>query len=246
MSLIVIPTNVPGGGGSTIPGGGLLTEWPMDEGSGQGILDAESGLDGYLGTTSGTDATDPTRITEGLSFSGAQLVSIPSNWAFNLSGAFTLFVVFQTSDASAGGKQLLTRDSGATSGQRNWQFRSDGGVLKAVVFTSTSAHTNVTGTVNVANGAWHVGLVSFNGSALSIYVDGTLDNSTPLSTPMYVNSNAQNVTLGGRIDAVMGASEFIAGKIAYAGIYARCLSSTEISALQSSLASVLSGRGITL
>jgi hypothetical protein len=46
------------------PTAGLVGEWTFDEGSGQTAHDdSDSGNDGILGTTAGSDAADPSYVT---------------------------------------------------------------------------------------------------------------------------------------------------------------------------------------
>jgi prepilin-type N-terminal cleavage/methylation domain-containing protein len=63
-------------------GSGLVSEWQMNEGTGQTVADTWSGNTGTLGSTAGVDTNDPTWITSGcisnscLSFDGNDYINV--------------------------------------------------------------------------------------------------------------------------------------------------------------------------
>ena len=67
--------------------------WLFDDGSGQVLTDTSgNGNHGQLGATSGVDATDPTWVTEGLSFDGGDYITIPQDDSLNGAGDRTLLI----------------------------------------------------------------------------------------------------------------------------------------------------------
>jgi len=77
---------------------------------------------------------------------------------------------------------------------------------------------------NVADGNWHYVGVSFNGTNLSMYVDGILDNTSGTFT---YSTTGQNNYIAR--SSHVGHENYVNGSIAIVKIYNRALSATEVS-----------------
>jgi len=88
---------------------------------------------------------------------------------------------------------IFSSDTGTSSArviQFNVTTSGANGVIQLVLFRATSTAVIQTGTVNVADGAYHHVCGFWDGTTMAIYVDGVLDTSSVPTAPSH--------TIGGR------------------------------------------------
>lgn len=214
---------------------GLVAHYAFDEGSGQVLGDSTSnGLDGQLGTTSGTDASDPSWVTEGLSFDGGDTVEIADDPLWDVS-TISLGAVFNTSSATLQG--LIDRfGSGATI----FQFRLDADGKIRWIINDGSTNTSFVTPTAWNDGDWHHVVATYDGSTVKIYVDGVERLSTAYAGG--IRTGSQRVDLGSRhsIDS------FLTGTLGYATYYDRALTASEVAQNDNALQGIMAERGVTL
>ncbi len=109
----------------------------------------------------------------------------------------------------------------------------DGATGKAVfsIRDSSSHEAGVAGTTNLRDGAWHLVTAALNRATtqISIYVDGTLQNSADASTVADINDSGSPLEIGRRFRQGWASPiSYFNGLIDEAQIYSRALSATEI------------------
>lgn len=165
--------------------------------------------DGTNGSTTFTDvsasvhtvtATNATVDTSTSKFGGAsatfngtsaRLVNTVTLGDFAFSGDFTVDLWINTSDATV---------DGAGANRRIWStgdITANTGALDLVI--DTSGHcvlfrfnvvTLITGSVNVANGAWRHIAIARSGTSMKLFVDGTQDGSTSSDATSFTDTTA--------------------------------------------------------
>lgn len=163
---------------------------------------------GYPGSYGIIDASDGLNITQSDNFS-------IETW------------VYWTDNSNSGSYgQIFTQDDGG-SDPFNFQFRIQDGSRK-VSFVYQTGSTRATaqtletvGTVTAS--AWNHIVVTYNGSTLSLYINGTLDISANVPT---INSLSKNTAIGSFIG---GSVDNLNGKISLIRVYKdRCLTEGEV------------------
>lgn len=211
------------GRGSGLPINGMLANWDMSGGSGQTVADRSGkGNPLQLGSTSGSDAADPTFTATGLSFGGAQQCRSTGTVA----SPVTLLAVFQVAGS---GTRTLVGSQGAL---LHFHVNPTG----KLEFDKQDAAIIGIG-VSTVTGAPFFGAVSYDGTVWKIYKGGALDAS---------GSNAQAL---GAAPVSVGATNgayFYSGMIYQVVVYSRVLSDTEVSNAYRNLKSIWAGRGIPI
>lgn len=103
---------------------------------------------------------------------------------------------------------------------------ADSGKFRAHIGTSALYYFD--STTSVALNTWYHVAMTYDGAALKLYVNGTLDNSTPVTGNIITTT--QPLRIGGSTSGVWGNYKF-AGIIDEPTVYSRALLSTEISAI---------------
>lgn len=161
-------TNTGGGGGSYNPG--------TSGGSGIVIV---SYPDVYAAATT-VNATASTSGSGSTNFNGSgQYLAFASNAVFAFgTGDFTVefWMYSGTSPTGAADRIYRTGDNNATG---NLQIIVASG---SVIRVDSGASTLLTGSVNVANSAWHHVAVTRSGTVLTLFIDGTQDTAVTNTT----------------------------------------------------------------
>jgi hypothetical protein len=185
--------------------------WPMNEGSGQVVHDwSGHGNNGYLGTTPGPDASDPTWVDgvfngSALRFYGPDNVTIPANDSLRPQRLTVATWIRYTQD-NFGAPVPGVWKTAVSMGDENCQGGSYG------LMTSTNLGMQFYITVNenpvyspaalptTWDGKWHHVAGTFDGRTVRLYVDGKqVGNGTPVpaGTQIEYGLPNQNGGIGG-------------------------------------------------
>jgi hypothetical protein len=133
--------------------------------------------------------------------------------------ALSIVLWIKTTDSSISDDLEIVSKYNATGNQRQYKLNiddSDGEVLKAWISADGTNTTAAYGTTDIADNAWHHIAVVYNGSNITLYVDGSVDtnganNPASYSSGIY-NGSAQfrigvrdglsNVAFNGLVDDV--------------------------------------------
>jgi hypothetical protein len=194
------------------------------EGSGQTASDASgNGNDCRLGSTAGSDANDPTRVSEGLQFDGGDFVDClqatfgSTSLMAQGSESFTVQVVgLQPSDATS---MFLARSTGA-------QTTFELGSLAASGVRATLRGTSTVIESPTPTSAWHLWTVRWDGSAATGRQDHGADAVLGVGS---TTDSAETLAIGARSISTGGASFLPNGsKVALVLLYDRALEDAEM------------------
>jgi hypothetical protein len=210
-------------------------------GSGQTVSDSSgSGNDCRLGSTAGSDANDPARISTGLQFDGSDFVdclrtSFGSTSLFAQgSESFTVQVVgLQPADATS----MFAARSGA---QTTLELGSQSGSGVGATLRGTSATIQTPTPTN----EWHLWTVRWDGSAAS----GRVDQSTDVALGAGSGTNStENLAIGARSISTGGADFLPNGsKVALVLVYDRALQNMEMRRQYCAIRDYVVGKSIAL
>jgi tetratricopeptide (TPR) repeat protein len=199
--------------------GGLLGWWKLDEK--EGTTAADSSGSGNDGTLMGRPVWRPQggKIGGALEFSGkGDYVKIANESAFNITSQITVAAWVNITSVPQEWTGIVTK--GDTAWRLSTSFASN------VFHFALSREAYLNGTTTVGSGQWHHVACVYDGSKMSIYVDGKLDVSQPRSGPIATNNFpvciGENIELTGR---------YWNGLIDDVRIYTYALSENEIAAL---------------
>ncbi|KAB1161843.1 hypothetical protein F6X68_02535 [Micromonospora sp. AMSO12t] len=155
----------------------------------------------------------------------AGYIEAPRGPRTDLQGAFTLEAWVKLDRlAPAPGQAVIESYSGPA--VNGYALRVTDGVLQAwSLGAAGKGHGLVTGRTRLTVDEWHHVAAVFDGSRLTVYLDGVADNSVATSVPP--GSGTASVKLGGRGDDT---SQRLQGDLDEAAIYDRALTAAEIEA----------------
>jgi len=196
---------------------GLVAYYPFD-----GNANDESG-NGNEGDVDGATLTvDRFGNTDSAyRFDGESSVTIGD---IDIITSFTMSIWFNTERDSK--KYWIINKTGPNDAD-NYALLVDNGNLKFSIKSGNYDATKVSG--EITKNSWHHGLMTWNGNKLSLYIDGSLEDS---STAVYdtLITNNFNTEIGFRTNRCCGQDNFY-GKIDDFRIYNRTLSKSEIQEL---------------
>ena len=211
------------------------------EGSGQTVSDSSgSGNDCRLGSTAGSDANDPARISEGLQFDGGDFVdclrtTFGSTSLFAQgSESFTVQVVgLQPADATS---MFAARSGTQTTFELGSQPGS--GVRATLRGTSTTMQSPT------PTNQWRLWTVRWDGSTAS----GRMDHGSDVALGAGSGSNsAENLAIGARSVSTGGANFLPNGsKVALGLVYDRALTNGEMRRQYCAIREYVGGKSIAL
>ncbi|GAA1549127.1 hypothetical protein GCM10009827_081930 [Dactylosporangium maewongense] len=155
----------------------------------------------------------------------AGYIEAPRSPRTNLQGAFTLeaWVKLDTLAPSPGQAVIESYTGPAVNG---YALRVTDGVLQAwSLGAAGKGYGLVTGRTRLTANTWHHVAAVFDGSRLTVYIDGVADNS--VATSVSPGSGTGSVKLGGRGD---DANQRLLGDLDEAAIYDRALTAAELEA----------------
>ena len=196
-----------------------LVGWWPGEGNAYDIIGTNNGtLQGGASYTSG-------KVGQAFTFDGSSgYVNIPDSPLLDsFSNNITIELWLKANDTSANSdwQGIVTKGNGA------WAVQATTGA-KTVSFGMTGpSPSGVTGSRNVKDGQWHHVAGVYDGTNIYLYVDGTLDVSTPATGNIVQNSYPMTIGCNGQ--GVYGyPGYFYNGSIDEVSLYHRALSASEI------------------
>ncbi len=243
-------------GGAGTPnqvGSGLVGWWRMDEGSGQILGDSSgTGNNGYLGTTTGSDTTDPTWNSTAGNGTPDGVVStsyeipryIPKTSALTFDGSATKVAITnpagdQVAMPSGSVSTWVNRSIADTTlrtvydlagtgnnGAMLWGDSTNASLLcpnDTVVFQyGTGSTTKVVCGPVITASTWYHLAVTWNSTGVRLYVNGSL---------YATNTTAPSITVGASsyLGSNTGSSRFFGGTIGETRLYNKTLSAADIS-----------------
>ncbi len=216
--------------------GDTLALWHFDDGTGQKIKDQTTfSNDGTLGSTAGSDASDPTWISGNNCISGSCLefdgvddnVTVPMSSSLGISGSITISMWIKPGTGSGAFEPLIESVSGHT--------------LNRILLVNGAPNIDtftVQFEIGMNNANWYTPPINrnvpvhiaytFDGSVERFYINGTLATS---------HSKPGNIVTGGeaiKIGFSESYSDYFSGIIDEVAIYNRSLTAGEISGLYNS------------
>jgi hypothetical protein len=214
---------------ATPPGGttGLLGRWKLSEVSGTTANDSSG--QGNNGTyTNGVtlNAAGPYSCSSSdtaADFDGVNdYVSIANEINFDVTNAITVAAWFKVDTFTKNFQALLCK------GNTAWRIQREG-TTNQLQFACSGLSTNkVVCTTNVNDGEWHHVVGRFDGSTLSIYIDGVQEASTSVTGT--ITTNNYNVSIGENLESTGRQWD---GKVYDIYVFNYALSSSQISSLAS-------------
>lgn len=212
------------------------------EGSGQTVSDTSgSANDCRLGSAAGSDANDPTRVSEGLQFDGGDFVDClrtsfgSTSLLAQGSESFTAQVVgLQPSDATS---MFLARSTGS-------QTTFELGSLSASGVRATLRGTSTAIESPTPTNEWHLWTVRWNGTAAT----GRRDHGSDVALSAgSTTDSAENLAIGARSISTGGANFLPSGsKVALVLLYDRALEDAEMRRQYCAIRDYVAGKSITL
>lgn len=194
-------------------------------------LDAEGKIDSNeINAEVTTDAYDEWANGQSLSFSGAEYVSIGQSKTLLNESAFTVSLWFKTttSGATQNGNYLISSFY-----NYNETFSFGIGFSRTAILAKMRNSSNtvetISKTTSYANGSWHNVVATYDGTTLTLYLDGTSVGSSAIS---FLGFGVKPVIIGARSST----SYFYRGQIDEVSIWPVALSSTEVAELMNGTA----------
>ncbi len=204
---------------------GLLGSWHMEGNSQDSSGNNNNGTD-----TSVTYSTSSGEFGQGASFNGSTSSILTPK--IPLTGSFTIAAwVKIPSSLGANYNTIVYKGTSGSAVNQNYSFIIRTSTSKLEFYMGNgSTYNSVLGNTALSIGSWYHVAVTFDGSALRLYVNGSLDNST--TTTITPTDQGTNTQIGMAIDTgVTPNGGPMNGYIDEVRIYNRTLSSTEITGL---------------
>jgi hypothetical protein len=158
--------------------------WLFNESSGQVARDASfSGNPGTLGSTAGVDANDPTRFSLGwlglrgaLRFGGDDFVRVQNAPSLEPDG---VTVVARVRATAPGSFRYVVSKGALSCETASYGLYTDGDGALRFYASDGVAYTLSPATASVWDGGWHIVRGAYNGTEVSLWVDGVKVGSTP-------------------------------------------------------------------
>ena len=221
--------DVVGGGGITVdgPADGLVSYWPLDDVESGTAVDEIGTNDG---TVEGVTSVDG-KVGEAGSFDGSDdYVGIPDDPSLDLTESLSLAAWVKPASGQEGYERIISREqSGVGNRQYNIGLDQSATEPRTVVDTADEDGLEVSGTISVADDAWHHVVMTFeSGDAVRLYLDGSEVDETTVAAGDTLVSRSSQVALGApaQLNRL-----FFEGRIDDARIYGRALSGSEVTAL---------------
>ncbi len=198
---------------------GLIGHWRFDDGSGTTAIDSS------VSSNPGTLVNGPTwtagRVGGAVSFDGTDdYVTVANEATYDVTGNLTVAAWIKVDTFTKQWQSIVTKGDSA------WRLLRNN-LTDALCFAGTGLTADtVYGTRNVNDGQWHHAVGVYDGTRLSLYVDGTLDASA--ASTGAIGTNNYNVFIGENAQAT---GRQFDGLIDDVRVYNRALSATDVSAL---------------
>jgi glucose/arabinose dehydrogenase/fibronectin type 3 domain-containing protein len=199
---------------------GLVGAWGFDETSGTGAVDSSGS--GNAGTLAG-----PTRVSAGryggaLSFDGSNdWVTVPDANSLDLTNRATISAWVRPTGLGTTWRTVAFKEQTAPAAMV-YALYANQDASRPVAQVSIAGEVNAIGTATLPVDTWSYLASTYDGSALRLYVNGTLVSTTPVTGSM--NASSGPFRIGG--NAVF--AEWFAGLIDEVRLYNRALSQSEL------------------
>jgi hypothetical protein len=212
-----------GGGGPTFPSG-AVAYWKMDE---SGVSDRTDTVASIVLANSVNSALRPNSAT-GIINNAGDFVPASFNYLDTADSStlsmganvdFTISVWFKT-DASPNYQVVLDKNNAST---YDYRFRIYGGGDNKLHFVINTGSDDVSSTSSISTGTWYHAVVTYDGSNIRLYLNGSLETTYAFSAD--VTDGAGLLEIGGSTNIGGG---FWDGLIDELGIWKRALSGTEV------------------
>jgi len=212
---------------------GLLAWYKFTEGSGTTMADSSGSGNTANLVGSPIWSTGPTGHGA-VTFNGSgQYITVKSGailgglsaWSItcwvNLTGDNSLLPFYGESANNNGNDQIVLQTRGSWPYYPQIVYQNDGAVFNASAAGTTGAP---------GDGVWHFVAATFNGSTLTLYVDGVAEGTSQVWTS---NNNFTDAGIESRIGSIHGSGLNLIGSEADVRLYSMALSATQVSSLYS-------------
>lgn len=207
----------------TVPEG-LVAAYAFDEGSGTTVFDAADSND--VGSISGASWTTEGRFGKALDFDGVNdIVTVNDSPALDLEYAMTLEAWVYATEFGRW-QTIIFKELTTTSLAYALYADSEFGVPVGAASIAGFGYTNVQGDELIPVNTWTHLVVTYNGMALTLYVNGTPLRSTP--QPSRIDVSDDRLSIGGN---TIFDGDYFRGRIDNVRIYDRYLVPEEIAAV---------------
>lgn len=203
-----------------------LLYWRLGEASGTTAADASG--NGRTGTYAGSPTLGASGLLTGDSNTAATFSGSSGQYLSGAAPATTSAFTFEfwLNIASTGVTRALANRYPSATGDRIFFLQvNSGGALTLALRNAAGTNANVTGTATVAGSGRHHVVITYDGSATRIYVDGVLDATTTAATGALAN-----VTPDLEIAARAASPAWTAGTFDEVALYGTALSAARVSA----------------
>jgi hypothetical protein len=124
-----------------------------------------------------------------------------------------------------GGRTIISYSPDANGAAKTYSFEqaTNSSTFQAKVVTSNNGSVTLNGPI-LATSTWYHAVMTYNGSTVTLYINGSLYTSTSATGNISYVSNS-NLNIGRKNS---GDGEYISGKFPIARVYNRALSATEV------------------
>lgn len=216
---------------------GLVGEWKFDEDAASTsttTYDATGNNNNGTLVNSPARATSTCKISNCLSFDGiSNYVNFAASSALNVTGNQTVSL-WVKSDTAIANADIAGRWLSSVDNKKVWRLRTDSTYLTFRVSADgvTNSADATTTISSVVDGNLHHIAAVYDGSAIAVYVDGTLRGSTAYSGGLF--SNVNTILRVGASSSGGAIAAYFKGLIDDVRIYNRALSADEVKRLYNS------------
>jgi YVTN family beta-propeller protein len=198
---------------------GLVSYWPAD-GNSFDIAGSNNA------TNPGGAVYAPGKVGQAFSLNGSNYIQVPDSPSVSLTGPFTLSAWIKLNTNSV---QQAIIEKYDVPGLNGYLLRIINGKLWAAICDPTlfGANHPAFGATTVTTGVWHHVAAVYDGTTISVYLDGQMDGSAP--TTVVPSNGSTSLKFGARGD---DANTRLNGLIDDVKIFNRALTAMEIQSLQ--------------
>lgn len=213
---------------------GLISYWKLNETSGT-LMDSVASNNSTSITGSPTyDASG--KLGRCMTIAGAGYISMGTTTNLKPTTSFSVSIWFKTSSTAY--QELISNIMWTSPSYKGWKIATEySGTswnLRGVINNNTNTGI-VDSTTAINNGAWHLAVMTWNGSTLKLYKDGNQEGGDiPFTYTMLYNASSDF-----EIGSKDGGDGTFTGSVDEIGLWSKALTSGEITTLYNS------GTGIT-
>ena len=207
-------------------GRGLVAWWVCNERSGGQVFDLSG--NGNTGTRNGTGIIwTAGKFGSAQQFNGSDdYINIPNRPIFTCANAITVLAWIKTSVGASPGDDYYVIVKKRRGSSDSWQLLLHNGGDFINWGIDTGDNTTLLSTTDVTDDVWHQAVGTWDGTNISVYVDGILENTGAKAGTMAATEH--NVGIGWMDTALVGTYDYFNGLIDHVMIYNRALIPAEI------------------